>query len=509
MKTNNSKKLAVLLAALMAVSLTACGNSGSSDTETTTTTTAAAASDESEATEESQAEDESEADDSSEAKDSDITAAEDIQFNAADFKKDELKTAQLKEVAKFSTKDLNFYGDFIYSAEDEEHITCYNYKGEKLGDGNVMQVAKLGDTGVYSFTVAKDDMIYEGLMTPEGEIIQPADQGVGLYKEISDRFLMAFFPEGETTDENEAIYYVTANQFSFMPKDEDTLYKGKVKVYDTVTNKFLENTTVTESPMYTAKGDLIRFRDKDSNDVYVNADDKVLDISYEYNLIGDDFLVKTEDNVTTVYDHELNPLFTSKYMVNELAFTTDFFLLTDSESKQKGIMYKDGSILVEPKYGNIEYVGNGFFAYSNGDIGSKVGLLALDGTEITKEDYKNIRYFNVPGFFNAAKDDKTDVIDETGKVIAADLDSGFSEEYAYVKEGDDYVNMVWNTGKPELNFGSAGTYLCNYLIYSSKEKAIYDQVTGNKLLEDVDKAHLSYGYVVVESGDEATVYSVE
>lgn len=507
MKSNNGKKLAVLLAALMAVSLTACGNSGSSDTETTTTTTTTAASDD--APEESEAEDESEADDSSEAKDSDITAAEDIPFNAADFKKDELKTAQLKEVAKFSTKDLNFYGDFIYSAEDEEHITCYNYKGEKLGDGNVMQVEKLGDTGVYSFTVLKDDMIYEGLMTPEGEVIQPADQGVGLYKEISDRFLMAFFPEGETTDENEAIYYVTANQFSFMPKDEDTLYKGKVKVYDTVTNKFLENTTVTESPMYKANGDLVSFYDKDHNIIFVNSEDKVLDLGYDYTAVGDRFLMTNNDDGIFIYDHELKPLFKSKYMISEMASSDEFFILNDTESQKKGIMDKNGAIVCEPKFGNVEYAGNGFFAYTYGEYGSKVGLLALDGTEITKEDYKYIRSFDVPGYFNAAKEDgKTDIIDETGKVIVADTDSGFSKEYSYVKTDDTYDFMVWSKNEPALKLAS-GTYLANNMVFSYKDEAIFDQVTGDKLLEDVEKAHLAYGYLVVESGDEATVYTVE
>lgn len=505
---NNSKKIAVLLAALMAVSMTACGNSGNNEEETKTTTTTAAVV-ESEVTEESEAEDESKAEDAPAEDSADVTAAEDIQFDAASFTKDELKTAKLTEVASFSAKGLEFYGDFIYSPEDEEHITCYSYKGEKLGDGNIMQVNKLGETGLYSYDIVKDDMIYEGLMDAEGNIIQSADNGVGLYSEISDRFLMAFFPEGETTNEDEAIYYVTANQFSFQPKDEDTLYKGKIKIYDVVNNKYLENTTTSTNTSYMPKGDIVRFSDKDNNTVYVNADDKVLDLGYDYNLVGDDFLVKSENDVTTVYNHELEPMFTTKYMVNEFAFTTDFFQLTDTESKKKGIMYKNGAIVLEPKYGNIEYVGNGFFAYSNGDIGSKVGLLGLDGTEITKEDYKNIRYFDVPGFFNAAKDDKTDIIDETGKVIVADQDSGFSAEYAYVKDGDDYVNMVWSKAKPELNFGSSGTSLGHNMLYSSKEKTIYDQVTGEKLMEDAEKAYISYGYLVVLNGDDATVYSVE
>ena len=103
---NNSKKIAVLLAALMAVSMTACGNSGNNEEETKTTTTAAAI-EESEVTEESEAEDESKAEDAPAEDSTDVTAAEDIQFDAASFTKDELKTAKLTEVASFSATAIS------------------------------------------------------------------------------------------------------------------------------------------------------------------------------------------------------------------------------------------------------------------------------------------------------------------------------------------------------------------------------------------------------------------
>ena len=512
----NSKTLAVLLAALMAVSITACSNGDDSESEaekTTTKATTTTAADETEPEEKPAEEEPTSAEEEPEEKDSDITASEDIQFDPADFKNDELKTAQLKEVAKFSSKDISFLGDdkdcMLYSAVDDKSVICYNYKGEKLADGNVFNVERLNDTDIYTYSIEKDGMIYSGLIDKEGNIIQAADNGVGMYSSLNDHFVIAFFPEGETKNEDEAIYYVTANQFSYKVQDGDVLYKGKVKVYDLESKKYLENTTVTESPNYYANGDLVSFHDKDNNIVYVNSEDKVVDLGYDYSTVGNDMLVGYTDDGVVVYDHELKPLFTSKYLVSDLTDSDDFFQLTDPDTNKKGIMYKNGAIVLEPKYGYIEYAGNGFFAYTNGDYGSKVGLLALDGTEVTKEDYKYVRGFGIPGFFNATKEDgKVDIIDETGKVIVADQDYGFSDFASYVKDSDNYNYMVWEKKEPALKLTS-GTYLGHNMVYSYKEKTLFDQVTGNKLVEDVDKAHVAFGYLIITKGDESTVYSIE
>ena len=166
----NSRKLAILLAALMAVSMTACssGDDNSSETETTTTTTAATTTAADETTT-----DEEPAEETPEEKDSEVTAQEDIQFDPADFKKAELKTAQLKEVAKFSSKDIDFWGDtdsLIYSKVDDKTIACCNYKGEKLVDGKAFNVEKLDNTDLYTYSVEKDGMIYSGLIDAEGNI---------------------------------------------------------------------------------------------------------------------------------------------------------------------------------------------------------------------------------------------------------------------------------------------------------------------------------------------------
>ena len=505
----NSRKLAILLAALMAVSMTACssGDDNSSEAETTTTTTAATTTAADETTT-----DEEPAEETPEEKDSEVTAQEDIQFDPADFKKAELKTAQLKEVAKFSSKDIDFWGDtdsLIYSKIDDKTIACCNYKGEKLVDGKAFNVEKLDHTDLYTYSVEKDGMIYSGLIDAEGNIVQAADNGVGLYKSLNDHFLIAFFPEAETDNEDEAIYYVTATQFSIKVNDGDVLYKGKVKVYDIESKKYLENTTVTISPNYSAYGDLVSFSDDDNNRVWVNSEDKVLELGYEYNTVGNNMLVGQTEDGRIVYDHELNPLFSTKYTISEMSSTDDFFMLYDGETKKAGIMYKNGAIVLEPKYGNITYAGNGFFTYTNGEYGDKVGLLALDGTEITKEDYKSIRDFDIPGYFNAAKDNgKTDIIDETGKVIVADQDYGFSETASYVKESDTYDFMVWEKNEPALKLPS-GTYIGKNMVFSNKEKAVFDQVTGKKLVEDVDKAHMAYGYLIITKGDNSTTYSVE
>lgn len=369
-------------------------------------------------------------------------------------------------------------------------------------------VSKLGDTGLYEFNKdGGDGITYSGLMDAEGNIVLGADQGVGMFSEIDSRFLKAYCPEGKTTNEDEAIYYVTENQFSLQPGENDIFLKGTVKVYDTKENKFLENTAQTSDPHYSVNGDIISFYDDDSNIIYVSADDKVLDMGDKY-IAGEKFLTERSDDKYVVYDHEFNELFKTNYSVYDLDNTAYYYKIDDSESNKKGVMSAMGRTIIEPKYDDIYGVNENYFEYSNSDLR---GLLKADGTEITDEKYQYINYVG-PGYFKGTTETGDELFDATGKIIyreETEDDMLFTlDEAPYAKIGDDYCYLVYSKGEMSLKLPSSGNYFGDFILYSYNNKALYDIVTGEVLLDGFDKAYRAYDCIYTLKGKEITVYSI-
>ena len=73
---------------------------------------------------------------------------------------------------------------------------------------------------------------------------------------------------------------------------------------------------------------------------------------------------------------------------------------------------------------------------------------------------------------------------------------------------DGYSYFVINKKDEPLKLESSGSYFGNHLLYSSKDKAIFDLVTGDKVLEGFDMAYQAYGYIYVVKGNETTIYQV-
>lgn len=508
---NNRKMIAAILAAVLSLSLAACGESGTTGDKPLDTTTAVKEG-------EPDSEESTTAAETTAPADETTAAAETEEPDAPLPEEDppaeeELKSPELKEIGKIDGSAIHFYNtSCLYTGDSEETVECLNYMGENIDGGDVPYVEKIKFTDVYSFCKKGTDIVYQGLMDAQGNVILGADQGVGCFAPINERFVKAYFPEAETDSENDAIYFVASNQFSFKPQANDILYKGTVKVYDLETGKFLENTAQKFDPNYSAHGDMITYYDADSNLVNVKADDTIVDKDREYTATGDKFFIKYESDKNTVYDHDLKKLFSSPLYVYNMDGSSYYYRIQDNDTKKNGVMSAMGRTIIEPKYDNIYGLNETYFTYSN-NADNLSGLLKADGTELTKDEYK---YFTeiAPGFFSAKNtDDHAVVIDKTGKVLFTESDSdklyAFSGISPYVlRNGEEYDYFVYSTGEFSLELSSSVEYLGNYIINDYKNKALYNAVTGEKMLDGFDKAYASYGYVYTLTGDELTIYEV-
>ena len=512
MESKKGRLISIVLAAALSMSLAACGDSDSSKKDKADTGSAAAegaSSAEEQEEKESKAEEDTTTTAAEESKaEEEVTAAtKPVAEVLAEIPVPEVKSAELKEVGKLKKGDAEFYDCFLYKEESEEKDICLDYLGKPLADGKAYYVNQLGKSPFYQLYIEQTgDIEYSALMDAEGNILIDLDQKAGTYEELNDRFVKVYFPEAVTTDKSKAIYYSTSRQFSTDVKDDDVMYTGTVKLYDAKEKRFLENTAQPIDPHYTISDEFVTFYDSDSNQVIVTTDDKKLDIGSAS--VTGNFITEYKDGKTEVRDKDNNVLFTTKYTISTLTDTSDFYSIYDSETGLRGIMHKSGTVIVEPKYKSVDYLCDGYFTYYTDDS-SKKGLLKADGTEVTKEEYKYLMYFNTPGFISAGKQDgKYDMIDTEGNAVVKDQEYGFSEG-GYVKDGDKYAFFVINKKDLALKLDSSGSYLGNFLLYSNKDNAIYDLVTGDKILEGFDKAYNAYGYIYVITGDDITIYKAE
>ena len=119
-----------------------------------------------------------------------------------------------------------------------------------------------------------------------------------------------------------------------------------------------------------------------------------------------------------------------------------------------------------------------------------------------------------PGYFRAKRssDGVSVLLDKTGKTIFEETDTdklyALDENTPYIQKGDEYYYLVLSTGEFSLKVPSYGEYFGKGVlyIYDRENPAIYDVVTGEKLLDGFEHAYTAYGYVY---GDEITIYKVD
>ena len=422
----------------------------------------------------------------------------------AEIEKPEVKSVSLKEVGKLGD-GIDHYGEFLYKKVSDEEIQCLDFKGNPLLEGKVTYVEKLGDTGLFAYyTVPENDITYGGLMEADGTVVLGTDAKVGTFEKVNERYVKAYLPEAVTTNKDEAIYFATSRQFALDVKDGDVLYTGTVKLYDTKEHKFLENTAQKFDPNYSVGSEIITFSDKDHNKIAVSADDKLIDI--EGKTVVGDLITEYKDSKTTVYDKDMKKLFTTEYSLSDDSESDDFYSFYDGTNR--GIIHKSGTVVIDAKYKYVSYLGDGVFSYEHDDLNKK-GLVSADGKELTKEEYKSFRPAGVPGYFSAkTQDDKNALIDTEGNVILSGQESSFTED-SYFSSTDGYSYFVANKKDAPLKLETSGSYFGNHLLYNSNEKAIYDLVSGDKVLEGFDKAYQAYGYIYVVNGSETTIYEAE
>lgn len=526
MENKNKRLLAMTFAAVMSLSMASCGGS-SNEEKPEESTPAATQAETGESTEEA-------TELATEAETAPATeAAEEIEPPAdakplddiiAEIPASDVKSATLTEIGRIAGDEINNYHNFLYKSISRDQAQCVDYMGNTLFEGNVDYIVRLVNDDPYDtsiiperpidldlyvyYLVSEGDFTYCGLMEKEGNVIISADEKAGAFEAINERFIKVYFPEAVTTDLDEVLFKPAIRTFSIQSYNNTAMYSGTVKVYDLQERKFLENTARKTDTDYSAGDDIITFRDDDSKLVAVTTDDKIIELEDREDIAGD-FIIKYTNGVNPVLDKDRNKLFSTNYYVENMSGTNDYYCISDPDSKKRGLIHKSGTVIIEPEFSNIMYITDGMFSYRDDDYNNKNGLLSIDGTVLTDAVYNELTYTGIPGLFCGNENYKYDLIDEKGNIIINDAQYPFKEDMYFYHEGDVYNYLVISKPDKPLEFKSMGIYLGDHLILNKDEMAIYDLVTGEKVLEGFDNAYSAYDHIYTVKDGEITIYQAE
>ena len=177
-------------------------------------------------------------------------------------------------------------------------------------------------------------------------------------------------------------------------------------------------------------------------------------VPYKYNtlLFYNSCIVAVEGDKKAVYDFNGNKLVDSVKCKRIYPAGEGYFVISN-ENNLQGIIKSDGSVVVEPMYEEIKYLGEGLFAACKqigaGPCYSRVGMIDCEGKEILPFEYTSAEEFK-NGISKVVVDGKMGAVNAKGKEVIpfkyTSLKYTGEEKYVVAKKGEMY-GIISSKGK--------------------------------------------------------------
>lgn len=405
-----------------------------------------------------------------------------------------------------ATKYLYTNGGLAYEKAGEDTYRVYLSDGKLFpeeGAGELSNGEYLGG-GLYEVRKNVEGNVNSaGLITSSGEILIPFEaasvEWIKTEDETKHRYVKAIYATEVTTNKEEAMIRFTKNQFSWNVSEGDTLYKGYVKIYDTVNKKFVSDKKFTnpDSYCFSEVGDSFIYTDENKVTTLYSADGKELASGDKYNCSTDGtvFIVSDKEYKYTVYNSAGEKLQKSDFGLSTLRGQGGILAMNDSSKGEKYLVDYAGNRISDKSF-KTAYKNCGGIIEIDDESGVRV-LMHPDGTEIVSN--QKSFYDIIPGYeYYQAADGKYVIVTADG-AICTDCQDNYNL-VAYDAEGKYFV---WNNKSYSLQLDTANTRYLEIGLVKTKtaegKYALYDLFTGNQLLEGVyddikTSGDLAYGY---------------
>ncbi len=421
--------------------------------------------------------------------------------------------------------DLNFTSDYIFvKSGDEMKLT--DEKGKEIKDASGLKISS--KEGYYILTKKGNPVSQSSLVSREGKVVIP--YGPAVIDRLNERFWSVSYAIKETKNKDEAMIYSTDNSFSITPSDEDTLYTGKMNVYDVITGKEVPGVEITSpKARISALGDSLLVKDEKGNAKIYDKDGKVLEEdASKFNITGG-FFTASVNGTTVVYDSSLKRLFETNFYVSGVGESDEYLYYKDDDQKAI-LMDKAGKQLIKSKKDG--YFGETSLRSDTDKLEDKdilvfsdtskddttEGLIKSDGTELSKSIYTAIYYLG-NGYFDGSRRESSetvhDVMDSKGKILGEKLENFSASDMIAYKEGKESGTKkyyVYDKKDYKLELKGANSIAFGLLkVYDDKsgKYGLYDVISGDQVL-DYEYANIqsAYGKIYAYKDGAYNVYSI-
>lgn len=379
-----------------------------------------------------------------------------------------------------------------------------------------------GQPGLYVVMVPGTELAKCGLMKADGTMLIEPGPAIIKMMDDSSRFVRVMYGEEKTTNEYEAIFYSTAELFSFGPSTEDTMYKGYWKIYDLQEEQFVEPLSFDSlATDVRVCGDETIWTQRGRKDaVLYDVDGTVISDAVKASPEGA-YFITSQNNMEIVCNSRMEQLFESDF--DDLSSDTDlagYIEFRDYDNDKNGLMDAEGNIVLEADYliYNVTASGNLRAGKKNADGNNLYGVVKLDGTEVVPFEYDSV-YEHSNGYLECerTKDDGTEEMIFVGPNDTVSSAFGGSHASAsdllFTKEDSAGVlAYVVNDGDYTLELNSPRALYSTMAVDQdpiSEKYALYDLVTGEQLLGyEYETIFTGYGYVYAYKDGVCTIYQI-
>ena len=399
---------------------------------------------------------------------------------------------------------ISFMYDSLVVSDDDKDAFL-SVKGDKIVE-DLTNVNYLGgNLYVVSTPYEDEDVNTTGLVTADGEILIPCEAASikkPANRDDGIRFLEIIYTTETTDNEDECFIYFTDSMISWYIGEDDVMYKGYARIYDTKLEQFvddLEFTTPNRYGFYDL-GDSFAYEEGNITTIY-DADGKELWQSSEFiEGVTYNALAVSSNGKHYIVDASGKDSYVSSGSLDDCIPALNYFKTYDSETSAYQAIDMEGNPVLEGTYSTIyASFNNNFHVIPDRDSKEELAV-ASDGTVIAED----VNYFNnIIGGYGYIKlnDDETYLL-ATPSGVYDGLQVGTASELFFGKNGDP---VILNTGKT-IDFGDEvadGDTLAPGLLKIEKSSpngsyyGLYDLFTGEELLPaEYDRIGMAGEYIL-------------
>lgn len=332
-----------------------------------------------------------------------------------------------------------------------------------------------------------------GLMNGNGEVL--LEEKYAAFKQLNDRYYQVMEVTELTDNEDDALIFMSDNQFAIFADEDDTFFKGNWYIFDVEKKQLIDGVSGTQAYYQSAYGNYLKVVTDDEQEIVIDGDgNKVTDnISF-----FDNGCYKISDGTNTkVFDENSNELFTYSEDDYTVSFVSgDYFIASNYDAGTKTLLDKSGKEAsaafseLPNVYGNIIECSGTLYDFDKNEIYKGEGSLSVKLDDASQaallvQDDKKVMYMDLDGNILASIDKTENIYAYSSDFMVSD-DSGETNKYYCLKtkafdiEGSMLRNWLFSTGE----FDAKSLIECmdgTTLIEGSYTSYTCSQPTNNKI----------------------------